>query len=1276
MSCFRLNLNKSFLAIFLFIFIFQIGPIVIGLGKKDSRTFIQKESLNSAHIPGQVIIEIEYGAALLGKKTAAEVINQLHVNTLFIAVSDKIGLLSIEPIIDYKLLAGLKNSESLKRFLVLQYNEELSLEYVQFHLSKVQEIRSVEPAISYSIQLVPNDAEYPNQDHHPQISSPEAWDIETGDSTIIIAIVDNGFDMSHIDLIDNYYINQIEKNGLIGVDDDGNGLIDDISGYDFVEDNSDPGYNTAKLSGYKHGTHVAGIAAAVGNNAIGVSGISWKSKILPIKVAKDTEPQVIPLVQGLRGITYAIAQGAHIINLSWGGVGNESRAAQEVMNLAYQESVIVVASAGNKNEEASFYPASYHHVISVAWVDGSDAKASLATYGKSVDLSAPGSSILSLFPENQFGRISGSSMSSPMVAGTAALLKSLHPQLTIEEMEKQIVFSADLIESQLTYADKLGSGRLNVLNVLTATELQQPPAKFVLHSFSLNDSLLGNDNQIIEPGETFLLKPLLSNVSLGSSPGMEISLTTDQNSIVTIENSNLQVNVLPDTEVKLLESFKIHASSEVKSEVVQFLLSFAGDNVLAETETLVVQIGKAPILVVDDDDGNINVERFYSTPLEAFKAPFVSWNHNQLGEPSGEYLKQFPMVIWLCEWAFPSLNPADRTAISEYLELGGNLFLSGQDIGWDLSDPASINATDDARNFYENVIQAQYVSDDAGDSPLGGIPFNKISNNLKFSIYQPGRSSSEQFPDVFQPTDSASVVWKYENNSGVGGLLFDGIYRLVYFGFGLEAINAKINTNPVDIEDTRFEVFERVLNFLHPLKHEPVIDRTVAPTSIPILAEFQAPGNLPDQINLLYKLPDDTLFQSVQLTEQDKSFIGELDLQNKEGLFQYYFELIDPNSQWFFPIMGQNRPFMFYVGKDTIPPAIYAEKLNNSLAKMTSYSITASISDNAGLDSANLFIYYHKSSPSVDSIQLSFDLENNHFVGKIPGSFLYGDSVTYWLTAKDKADPANQIKQDTVNFIIGLDDFESGLEQWTLNSKNWGLDQSEVFSGKYALSTSPGQDYPQNLNTVIQSRDSLDFDSLNQARLLFYSKYSIESGDAGFVEMKVGEEDWQIIAGPLSGLKNQWQLVNIDLLPFLGESECRLRFRFFSDDQTTTPLPGWFIDDVRILQDDYITGISEESIVEFNIPDKLNLWPIFPNPVRELAIIQLEISKTATISVAIYNLLGQRVREIFSGVMNSGKKELTWSNFDDTGKILPAGIYFLEVKSEYYKKSQKVIVLH
>jgi len=114
----------------------QIVSIVIGLDKKDSRTFKQKDHLNSGHIPGQVIIELENGAAWLGKRTAAEVISQLQVNPSFIAVSDKIGLLSIEPMINYKLLDGLKNSESLKRFLVIFYNEEFSFEYVQFLLSK------------------------------------------------------------------------------------------------------------------------------------------------------------------------------------------------------------------------------------------------------------------------------------------------------------------------------------------------------------------------------------------------------------------------------------------------------------------------------------------------------------------------------------------------------------------------------------------------------------------------------------------------------------------------------------------------------------------------------------------------------------------------------------------------------------------------------------------------------------------------------------------------------------------------------------------------------------------------------------------------------------------------------------------------------------------------------------------------------------------------------------------------------------------------------------
>ncbi|MBT9169303.1 MAG: Thermophilic serine proteinase [Syntrophomonadaceae bacterium] len=224
---------------------------------------------------------------------------------------------------------------------------------------------------------------------------PEAWDITTGSSSVVIAVVDTGVDYNHPDLSANIWTNTGETNCSDGIDNDRNGYIDDCRGWDFVDNDNDPmDYN-------KHGTHVAGTIAAVGNNDLGIAGVNWTAKIMPLRFLDTLGSGTT--VNAISAILYANAKGAHIINNSWGG-GGFSQSLKAVIDAS---SAIVVCAAGNdtsNNDLFPIYPASYasSNIISVAATDQNDTLAMFSNYGPiSVDVAAPGVNIYSTIPARE-----------------------------------------------------------------------------------------------------------------------------------------------------------------------------------------------------------------------------------------------------------------------------------------------------------------------------------------------------------------------------------------------------------------------------------------------------------------------------------------------------------------------------------------------------------------------------------------------------------------------------------------------------------------------------------------------------------------------------------------------------------------------------------------------------------------------------------------------------------------------------------------------------------
>jgi hypothetical protein len=266
------------------------------------------------------------------------------------------------------------------------------------------------------------------------IDAAEAWTVFTGDAHTIIADLDTGIDMTHVDLAQNIYRNPGEIAGN-GVDDDQNGFVDDVAGWDFYDNDNDP----QDFNG--HGTHTAGTIGAVGNNGLGVVGVNWRCRILPLRFIG---PDGGYTSDAIRSLDYAVMMGARVSNNSWGG-DTYSQALFDAIQRAGDNGHLFVASAGNSMRDADLlpqYPAEYtcENIVSVAATDVNGNLASFSNWGaNSVDLAAPGVDILSTYLGGSLDSKSGTSMAAPHVAGVAALLWGMHPDWTWQDVKSRML---------------------------------------------------------------------------------------------------------------------------------------------------------------------------------------------------------------------------------------------------------------------------------------------------------------------------------------------------------------------------------------------------------------------------------------------------------------------------------------------------------------------------------------------------------------------------------------------------------------------------------------------------------------------------------------------------------------------------------------------------------------------------------------------------------------------------------------------------------------------
>ncbi len=520
---------------------------------------------------------------IIGHGSEKYLSNEIVIKLRMTVSSDAAGKVSLPPEI-HRLLGEAKitdprriftspglNSTGLSRIINVNYIENVDPVLLASKLRGSRLIEWAEPRYVYETSYAPNDPSLNSQWALTKVNAAAAWDISQGDTNVVIGIVDTGVDWDHPDLNANVKRNwnEIPDNNI---DDDNNGYIDDVLGWDFGGLTGTPDNNPTEDQP-DHGTHVAGIASAVTNNAVGVAALGFKCKLLAVKTCQNNyrSPSNQPyVIFGYEGIIYAAQRGAKVINCSWGG-GGYSIFGQEVIDAATAMGALVVAAAGNSNSSDLFYPASYDKVLSVASTGSTDQRSTFSNYGTATDVAAPGEGIINTWMDNTYTYLSGTSMASPHAAGLAALVRSQFPALSPVQAAERIRTTADNINAaNPLYADLLGKGRINAAAALTGGAVYSVRG----YNFVLSDAEGGDGDGIIENGETISVRASFKNYL---SPVSSLTITlesTNGYAVVTVPTVSVSSLGTLDSTSNVSVPFRFTVNTTATDAVMKFKFIF------------------------------------------------------------------------------------------------------------------------------------------------------------------------------------------------------------------------------------------------------------------------------------------------------------------------------------------------------------------------------------------------------------------------------------------------------------------------------------------------------------------------------------------------------------------------------------------------------------------------------------------------------------------------------------------------------------------------------
>jgi serine protease len=401
----------------------------------------------------------------------------------------------------------------------LKYNASIGIEKAINILLQEESIEFAEPDYVVRLCYLPNDTLIPSQYQLVNIRAFQGWDVAQGDTNIVIGITDTGTDMDHPDLV-----NQIKHNygdPVNGIDDDADGYADNFSGWDLGDNDNNP-----NIDAIVHGSFVSGCSSAQTDNVTGITGSGFKCMYLPIKISSGNF-----LTNAYDGIIYAADHGCHIINASWGSVGGGTFGQIIIDYATINQGKLVVAAAGNNNNDDAFYPASYKYVFSVTGTNTTDAKWANSSYGCNVDISAPGEAVYSTISNDTYAPSSGTSFSSPIVAGLAGIVMAHFDTLTPLQVAEQLRITSDDIDTvpaNAPYQHELGKGRVNLYRALTETSAQ---------SVRMSDiNITDNNDNAFAANDTLRITGLITNW-LNPVSNLVLTLTANSPDVTILDGT-------------------------------------------------------------------------------------------------------------------------------------------------------------------------------------------------------------------------------------------------------------------------------------------------------------------------------------------------------------------------------------------------------------------------------------------------------------------------------------------------------------------------------------------------------------------------------------------------------------------------------------------------------------------------------------------------------------------------------------------------------------------
>lgn len=718
-------------------------------------------------------------------------------------------------------------------FYTLSVPEGKTVEEMVREYQKDPSVESAEPNYVVKALVIPSDPNFNYQwglnntgqtggKPDADIDAPEAWNITTGSSEVIIAVLDTGISLRHPELKNKLWVNsgEIRDNGI---DDDNNGYIDDYRGWDFY-------YRENFVEDYHgHGTYCATIAAGIANNGTVGAGVAWNSKVMPVQVLDEMGSGYYETIAN--GIVYAADNGAKVISMSLGG-SYPHEMVKAAVQYAYNTGAVLVSAAGNGYGSPVNYPGAYdQYCLTVGATDHNDELADFSSTGPEVDVTAPGVDIYSgyrLVDEweeihyDTSAVMSGTSAATPFVSGLAALIRAQHPEMTNAQVVDQIKYTTEDVNSAKYKGEDIymGTGRINAYNALTT-----PPHTVINYKGNtITDN--GNNDGKVDPGETGNMSVNLSS-DWADASGVTASLTTTD-SYVTITNATADFGyIAAGGKAQNIQPFTFSVSPTCpKGRKLTFTLNVTASGFTA-SYPFNVTAGKPEILFVDDDGGIHDYDLAYKEALDAKGITYDVWEvpFDSSG-PTADDLAGYKVVIWNplmvsapigmgVSAVGRSLTAQDSIALSSYLQGGGNLLITSSNL-LDSSTPA------ETYSLLQNYLHVTGVGEQQAafvTSVPGGI-FGQLNleNNNSYACQMTPDSTAKS---IFTINDAASMAngvscgVQYPSSGSAG-------YRSTFLGFDVHQIKSR---------DARNFIINQAVDWLRGVT--PAAPRNIAPTADP-----------------------------------------------------------------------------------------------------------------------------------------------------------------------------------------------------------------------------------------------------------------------------------------------------------------------------------------------------------------------------------------------------------------------------------------------------------